>query len=265
MAADVHRMFGCPVCGYRIGGTEPVCPRCNNKFDRAMKLECPFCGELVDPRAKVCPVCHVDYHEFREKTKRKGSDSNIDDILNEIIKLESTEVKEAPKKFSCPNCSWLLDGSESKCPKCGKSLEEDEYAFQCPICGSPVPSDAIVCPECGIPFEKHEAEGPPARPAAKPPSVKEAPAQPERRLEDLLDDLASSFRKAPEVDTPKQETPRPPERIEEVAPAPRPPPPPTKPPVIEVPEEENVPPKPEAPVAGAPVKRKRKLKSRSGA
>lgn len=160
MATEFQRMFGCPVCGYRINETESACPRCNNQFDIGTKFECPFCGELVDPKVKECPVCHVDYAEFKRKTKKKGRDADIDTLLNEIIKMESMEVKEEPKKFSCPDCSWLLDGSEGKCPKCGKDLS-DEIALQCPICGAPVPPDAISCQECGAKFEEAKAESSP--------------------------------------------------------------------------------------------------------
>ena len=152
MATEFQRMFGCPVCGFRINEAEPACPRCNNKFDSGTKFECPFCGELVDPTVKECPVCHVDYGEFKAKTKRKGSDAQIDDLLNEIIKLESMQMKQEPKKFSCPDCSWLLEGSEGKCPKCGRDLT-DEFSLQCPICGASVSPNAISCPDCGAKFD----------------------------------------------------------------------------------------------------------------
>jgi len=189
MATEFQRMFGCPVCGFRIDEAEPTCPRCNNKFDSGTKFECPFCGELVDPKIGVCPACHVDYAEFKAKTKRKGSDANIDDLLNEIIKLESVQVKQEPKKFSCPDCSWLLDGSEGKCPKCGKDLS-DEFAFQCPICGASVSSDSRSCAECGAKFDD---EGTPTPPAAAQPLIHE------------LEDFAATVRTSPPIKEPEKE------------------------------------------------------------
>ena len=158
MATDSLRIFGCPTCGFRVHESEPSCPRCNNAFSKSTKLECPFCGEFVDPRSTSCPSCHVNYSEFRAKSKKRANDSSIDELLTEIIKLESSQIKHEEKRFSCPTCSWMLDGSETSCPKCGKDLSSD-YAFQCPICGEPVASDAISCPECGAKFEDgHETE-----------------------------------------------------------------------------------------------------------
>jgi len=189
MATEFQRMFGCPVCGFRIEEGEPTCPRCNNKFDSETKFECPFCGDLVDPKVKVCPACHVDYAEFKAKTKRKGSDADIDDLLNEIIKLESVQARQEPKKFSCPDCSWLLDGSEGKCPKCGKDLS-DEFALQCPICGASVSSDARTCTECGAKFEDQGTPTPP--PAAQP-------------LINELEDFAATVKTSPPTKEPEME------------------------------------------------------------
>ena len=151
MAADRNRMLGCPICGYRVSAGEEACPRCGSKFDKGTKYECPFCGSLVDANATECPSCFVNYQEFSEKVKARGSDDNIDSLLTEIIRLESSQVKEEPKRFSCPSCSWMLDGSEVRCPKCGADLSED-FSFQCPVCGSTVSATAAVCPLCGAGF-----------------------------------------------------------------------------------------------------------------
>jgi len=189
MATEFQRIFGCPVCGFRIDEAEPTCPRCNNKFDSGTKFECPFCGELVDPKVGVCPACHVDYAEFKAKTKKKGRDADIDDLLTEIIKLESVQVKEEPKKFSCPACSWLLDGSEGKCPKCGRDLS-DEFALQCPICGAPVSSDSSSCAECSTKFDD---EGTPTPPPADQPQI------------DELEDFAATVKASPPTKEPEKE------------------------------------------------------------
>ena len=156
MVLGTAKMFGCPVCGFRVSTEDPACPRCGNEFSKATKFECPFCGELVESGVKTCPACHVNYIEFKEKTEARGGDDSIDNILLEIIKLESQAVKKEEKKLSCPICSWMLDGSETACPKCGKSFVED-VTFQCPVCGSLVSSDAVRCSECGSTFEEEAA------------------------------------------------------------------------------------------------------------
>lgn len=159
MQTGSFKMFGCPVCGFRVNLDERACPRCGNGFGDKTRLECPFCGDLVDPNMTKCPSCQVDYTDFRQRTEARGGDDSIDELLNEIIKIESQQVKSEDKKqLSCPECAWLLNGSERKCPKCGTDLRDD-LSFQCPICGSTVASDAPSCPECGASFEEeaHEA------------------------------------------------------------------------------------------------------------
>jgi RNA polymerase subunit RPABC4/transcription elongation factor Spt4 len=158
MASEVKELFGCPFCGFRVSTMEESCPRCGNKFTQETMFECPFCGDMVAPGSKECPSCHVDFAEFMSKTRRKASNDSIDSLLMDIIKLESLRVKrEDTKTFSCPNCSWMLDGTEEKCPKCGHEFAEDS-ALQCPICGSIVDAGATVCPECGTQFEQVEVE-----------------------------------------------------------------------------------------------------------
>lgn len=153
MASDTAKMFGCPVCGFRVSPGEDACPRCGNEFNTSTRFECPFCGELVEPGAKMCPSCHVNYADFKEKTEARGGDDSIDSLLLEIIKLESQSVKSEEKKLSCPICSWMLEGTESMCPKCGKSFVQD-VTFQCPVCGSLVNAQAVRCSECGSVFEE---------------------------------------------------------------------------------------------------------------
>lgn len=151
MASGTAKMFGCPFCGFRISPSDEVCSRCGNSFVDATKFECPFCGELVERGAESCPVCHVNYIEFRERAEARGGDDSIDSLLTEIIRLESASVKKENKRLSCPECSWLLDGSEEKCPKCGHSFAED-VSYQCPVCGSEIRDDADKCPSCGAMF-----------------------------------------------------------------------------------------------------------------
>jgi RNA polymerase subunit RPABC4/transcription elongation factor Spt4 len=151
MASGTAKMFGCPFCGFRISPSDEVCSRCGNSFVDATKFECPFCGELVERGAESCPVCHVNYTEFRERAEARGGDDSIDSLLTEIIRLESASVKKENKRLSCPECSWLLDGSEEKCPKCGHSFAED-VSYQCPVCGSEIRDDADKCPGCGAMF-----------------------------------------------------------------------------------------------------------------
>ena len=155
MARTKDKMFGCPACGFRVSSGEEACPRCGNAFNKETRFECPFCGELVEMGAKSCEACHVNYGEFKEKTEARGGDDSIDALLLEIIKLESTSVKQEDKRFSCPKCDWMLDGSEKKCPKCGDGFSGDT-SFQCPICGALVSPDSIKCPECGTGFSEDD-------------------------------------------------------------------------------------------------------------
>lgn len=153
MASSDDRLLGCPVCGFRVSRDDKECPRCGSQFTEETRFECPFCGEPVQRSAKSCPSCHVNYDEFKKGTKGKGSDEVVDALLMEIIRMESSQVSSGTKKFSCPVCSWLLDGTERACPKCGKSFDLD-LTYQCPICGALVQAEAVKCSECGALFEE---------------------------------------------------------------------------------------------------------------
>ncbi len=161
-ASNSQRILGCPICGYRVSTRDRVCPRCGSEFDTGTKFECPLCGGLVDSNARSCPSCHVDYGDFREKTIARGSDDDIDTLLTEIIGLESAQVKKEDKRYSCPKCSWMLDGSESVCPRCNHDLVSD-LSFQCPMCGTIVGSSTKACPECGVSFQEPEERQRPPR------------------------------------------------------------------------------------------------------
>ncbi len=152
-----QRILGCPICGYRVDPKDHICPRCGSEFYEGTKFECPLCGGLVSAREKICPSCYVDYSDFRNKTIARGSDDSIDALLTEIIGLESDQVKKEDRRYSCPNCSWMLDGSESYCPRCNHDLVAD-LSFQCPVCGTIVGSNSKACPGCGASFDEAEAE-----------------------------------------------------------------------------------------------------------
>lgn len=296
MSTDSFNMFGCPVCGFRVDPDQKVCSRCGNEFSDSTKFECPFCGELVPQGVKQCPSCHVDYLDFKERAETVGGEDSIDSLLLDIIKLESSSVKEEEKKFSCPQCSWMLEGTETKCPKCGKSFEED-VSFQCPVCGAAVGADDSKCQECGAAFTEdeeatdhmHEEAASRLDEIAKAAETEEAPVEeemppvpvqeehvPARGGSSMFGKLIGAIKREEEMDadhTPQQPVANPVERIEQ--PAPKPPPrlepeprpeaameeiQPTPKPVVEAEPEEGA----EAPAAtpAAPKKKTRKLKAK---
>ncbi|MDH3366004.1 MAG: hypothetical protein OEM29_08410 [Thermoplasmata archaeon] len=147
MVPERKKLFGCPSCGFRVAGTEDACPRCGAKFGAEARFECPFCGEIVTPITKECPICHISYDDFVSRAETRVTDESIDSLLTEIIEIESKKVKEEAKKLSCPKCSWMVDGTEDKCPRCGTTFM-DLVAYQCPVCASLVPYDAESCEDC---------------------------------------------------------------------------------------------------------------------
>jgi predicted RNA-binding Zn-ribbon protein involved in translation (DUF1610 family) len=170
MAKEGKKLFGCPGCGFRVTGREDACPRCGAKFGDATLFECPFCAEQVSRNAKSCPSCHVQYDEFYSKMQRRGSEESIDELLMEIIELEANQVKKEDKRLSCPRCSWLLDGTEERCPKCGVAFFADDVSYQCPVCGATVLADAMRCDDCGSTFAEEEVPAPPEAPIAPAPA-----------------------------------------------------------------------------------------------
>ncbi|MEM0344292.1 MAG: zinc ribbon domain-containing protein [Thermoplasmata archaeon] len=151
MEAEGSRILGCPNCGFRVAPQDEECPRCGNRFATETKFECPFCGELVPRGAEACPSCFVNFAEFQHRAVAQASDESIDKLLIEIINMEASEAKAQDKRLSCPRCSWLLDGNEETCPKCGMAFTADAV-YQCPICGAIVSATARSCSECGTPF-----------------------------------------------------------------------------------------------------------------
>ncbi len=246
MALDSKNILGCPYCGYRVGPSETSCPRCGNGFTGLTKFECPFCGDMVTAGTKECPSCHIDFAEFVANSATIVSDEGIDSILLEIINMESSQVKQEERKFSCPKCSWMLDGSEETCPKCGEDLSKDA-GLQCPICGAFVKAASSRCPECGTSF------GPEA-------AAKVEMEERHEKVTSALTDLLESLRETepapePEPVQPEPPPPAPPEPIREPEPMKEPEPPPA--PSMEAAE---------AASEAAPKKaRTRKLKAKPGA
>ncbi len=152
MVTDITRIFGCPNCGYRVSESDESCPRCKKALSRDAALECPFCGELVDPRLSSCPSCGVDYSDFKERMKSKAGQRSVDELLSDIMDLESMKVEQTA----------------------------EDYAFQCPNCGATVSSDATSCPECGTNFELIQSQigPPPPMPPAPEPMPDLPPPQP---------------------------------------------------------------------------------------
>jgi len=147
----------------RVSGLENSCPRCGKKFDQDVKFECPFCGELILVGAKKCPVCLVDLSGISEQAKPASAKETMDALLDDLIEIESEQVKKEDKRFCCPNCAWLLDGTETRCPKCGQVLT-GKLGLQCPICGTPVEKGLKQCPKCSIALEKVVEEAKPIIP-----------------------------------------------------------------------------------------------------
>lgn len=225
MATDSMDLFGCPYCGFRVRPNDDACPRCGNSFHHDTKFECPFCGDMVPPGTQECPSCHINFAEFVTHTEKKTTPDSIDSLLIDIINLESSQVKKEDKKLSCPKCSWMLDGSEERCPKCGADFREDA-TFQCPICGAFVNSSSANCPECGTLFAGDEEA-----------ADEQKTAEDHEAFSSALTDILSS---AGHDDAPPE--------VERAAPAPPPivePPPVRTPPA---PEPEPVAPEPEVEV-----------------
>ncbi len=220
MSRDMKRLFGCPVCGFRVTGSEDSCPRCGTVYGKGTLFECPFCGVHVAPSSPKCPSCRVSYEEFNTRASEAHSDESIDTLLTDIISFESEQVRQEDKRFSCPRCSWMLDGSEEKCPKCGVGFQ-DAVCYQCPICAAMVGADSSRCPDCGTLF------GEPEVPA-------EGQAVPEADAEQTAPEAAAE----PEPTAAETETERPPEPVQEQA--------------VEPVQEEVVQPAPEEPAQAGP-------------
>lgn len=255
MPKEAMKLFGCPICGFRVSGAEEACPRCGTKYGSDTKFECPFCGDHVPRGAKSCPSCHVIFKEFHKETKKTVSEQSIDELLMEIIELEAHQVNKEEKKYSCPRCSWMLDGTEDRCPKCGAGFV-DEVSYQCPICAATVPEDSDRCAECGTSF----AEDQPALPSTEPETA--APAHvfdpeeylgaPKPMVPETVEEVAQP-EPAP-VEQPPVVEERPPEPVAEPEPEPQPTPEPVPEPVVETPKEPEPEPTPEpAPAAEPPA------------
>jgi hypothetical protein len=130
------------------------------------KFECPYCGELIVEGATTCPSCRLSLSEFLKGKEPVSSEKTIDQILDEIVSLKSGEAKKEERRAACPGCSWPLDGSESKCPKCGREFVPVK-GRPCPICATNVPMGTDECPRCGAQLDRRaQAKTHTAEPAA---------------------------------------------------------------------------------------------------
>src|SRR5512139_2514395 len=140
MTPPVDRMVTCPACGMTVSGLESSCPRCGREFEKKTVFECPFCSSKIPENSAKCPICQIELSGVSDKAKASTVDNSLDLLLDDLIEIESAQVKKEDKRFCCPKCTWLLDGSESKCPNCGQVLA-GESGLQCPICGTLVSKD----------------------------------------------------------------------------------------------------------------------------
>ncbi|UCE92306.1 MAG: hypothetical protein JSV90_04000 [Methanobacteriota archaeon] len=190
MAREKGRLFGCPACGFRVSGDEDTCSRCGASFGDKARFECPFCGEPVSPDDVRCPSCMVKFRDFVSKSEKRASNKNIDGLLMTIIEKEAKEVKEQDRKLSCPMCSWLVDGSEETCPKCGIVFSET-VAYQCPVCAALISAEMRKCDECGSIFLEAEADERLAAAPGEPPVERSS-------IEAMKEDIAPAPTAGPE-------------------------------------------------------------------
>jgi len=214
------KLFGCPYCGFRVDPGEDLCSRCGNAFGSGTKFECPFCGDLVAPGMDECPSCHINFTEFQTHVKKTAKTDSMDTLLMDIIELEAGNVEKEGKKFSCPTCDLLLNGSETECPRCRMDLTEGA-TFQCPTCGEFVDPSAEKCPECGAMFEVGE-----------PASDEDKSAAEHEKVATALDEIltaAGHTGPLPEIEREPVtiELPHPPEPEKEIEPETVPTPPPS--------------------------------------
>lgn len=160
----------------RIMGTESECPRCHRKFEDDFRFECPFCGGLIPKGSVRCPTCQIDLHNFGGHD-RESVEQKTDTIMNELIQLESSLIKQEKKQLCCPDCSCLLKGTESKCPKCGRALV-GENGLTCPICMAPIRKDAKECGRCGAILRAEKATQTRSQGPARPPAPTTPPGPP---------------------------------------------------------------------------------------
>lgn len=125
------------------------------------RFECPYCGDLILKGTTKCPSCRLDLSGFAEKVEPEAVKKTTEQILDEIIANESARLKQKGKRLACPGCHGLLNGDETKCPKCGRAIS-DLGELLCPICASPVGADLNKCSRCGAQLGKsHLAPEPP--------------------------------------------------------------------------------------------------------
>jgi hypothetical protein len=149
------------------------------------KFECPYCGELVVEGSTTCPSCRLSFSESLKSKEPAASEKTIDQLLDEIMSLKPREAKKEERRATCPGCSWPLDGSESRCPKCGREFTPAK-GRPCPICATLVPMGTYECPRCGAHLDRRAS----AKTSAAAPEAPTATPRREVDLEARLDELS---------------------------------------------------------------------------
>ena len=95
----------------------------NNTEELIELPKCQSCGGDVRSDSKECPNCGALFVE--------ENPDNIDDIDGIEENTESSEkveetMEEQDDMFKCDNCGALVKESDTKCPNCGESFEDDE-------------------------------------------------------------------------------------------------------------------------------------------
>lgn len=167
----------CPACGTSISGNKSTCPSCGKKLTKSAKLECPSCGELVRKGSKECPVCKTDLSGISTKAKphsakkSKPVKKTTDQETTALNEIESTQIRDEDKKFSCPKCAGPLAGTESKCPACGHILK-GKTPLRCRACGASLKKGLRECPKCAVAPEDSSVVAEPETPVDSSPPDK---------------------------------------------------------------------------------------------
>lgn len=204
----------------RVNGTERACPRCGKPFLEELKFECPYCGELIPRKSTKCPFCELDVSKFSSEPPQPAIEQKLDDLLENLIVEEAARVKDEAKRYSCPECAWLLDGTEARCPKCGLEFS-GEVKIACPICGASVGKDLKTCPICGSLLHPVSAPREPiAAPQRAPMPVSQPSPAPQTEVPrpEGLREKAREQSMAPKPVTPEVPSPPPPRQVEEKSP-----------------------------------------------
>jgi predicted amidophosphoribosyltransferase len=153
----------CPACGLAIEGDEKTCPRCGWEFSRPVKFDCPYCGALIPVKAEACPVCGIGLKGLSSAAKSQSIDKVRAVLLADYEELKRSETEAKEKRFKCPKCGALLDGSEPTCPECSQFLIT-QTGLKCPVCSTAIEKRRRKCPKCGISLSSTRREALPMVP-----------------------------------------------------------------------------------------------------